>query len=144
MWDAYITGSVDLDESNALSEGILNGGLMLEDESPMRTDYSAKIPEMYGLGLILLELGRGMPLRDSALGKHPPPGLSESMREYLMACKYLAAVGRDMGAAYERAVRVCLYCDVGTGRDGLQGMQAKNMIWQKVVAPLHTCLQQFD
>lgn len=112
--------------------------------SPLR-----HIPELYGLGLILLELGRGKLLVDSAVGRQPPSGLKEGMMEHLMACEHLAAVGRDVGAAYERAVRVCIYCDLEFGLEGktvggLQSLEARESFWRKVVVPLEECWRLFN
>lgn len=104
----------------------------------------SRSPQIYGLGLILLELGVEKVLEDSAIGQ-AAVAMNPERREYLMAQELIMDLGRHMGPSYARVVRTCLDCDFHAIEADLGQQEMREEYFVKVIDPLDslilTCLK---
>ena len=89
---------------------------------------------LFGLGVVLLELGYTKTLRDL----QQPRDIQDNenrLTEFFVATRAVSSMGREMGSTYGEIVEKCLYCDFGCG-DDLANPKLQAVFYQDVVQEL--------
>ena len=89
---------------------------------------------LFGLGVVLLELGYAETLRDL----QQPRDIQDNENrhtEFFVATRAVSSMGREMGSTYSEIVKKCLYCDFGCG-DDLTNPKLQAVFYQDVVQEL--------
>ena len=123
----------------ALSAPHLNVRVKGEDGSFSRTSTfpppsCVRNTILFGLGVVLLELGYAETLREL----QQPRDIQDSedrLTEFFVATRAVSSMGREMGSTYGEIVKKCLYCDFGCG-DDLTNPKLQAVFYQDVVQEL--------
>ena len=73
-------------------------------------------PLLFGLGVVLLEIGYTATLESLQVPKDTAEG-ENKYTEFFVARRLASSIGREMGPAYGKIVKKCLHCDFGCGDD---------------------------
>ena len=106
----------------------------LSSTSTFQTEGLMRNPLIFGLGVVLLEIGHAKTLR--ALQKpRDVRSNGDQVSEYLAATRLVSSIGRELGSTYGQIVQKCLYCDFGCG-DDLSSPKLQVVFYQDVVKEL--------
>ena len=140
--DIYFFG---LDEQSSLQQCLslpaphLNVCVKGPDSSLSRTSTFptgglVRNPLIFGLGVVLLEIGHAKTLR----ALQQPQNIrsnGDQVSEYLAVTRLASSIGRELGSTYGQIVQKCLYCDFGCG-DDLSSPKLQAVYYQDVVKEL--------
>jgi hypothetical protein len=96
----------------------------------------ARNPVLYGLGILLIELAYSSPISTLTMPDDSKQG--PAFVEWLAARRLERIVHEEMGPAYARIVRHCLYCDFGCAEDDLSNAELQAAYYNTVVHELET------
>lgn len=95
---------------------------------------------IYSLGIILLELGFGAPLRSLRRDLDEEGGQIGKTTDDRTADRLKYLVSKQLGARYGKVVRKCLDCDFDSGYE-LDNLALRNAVFDQVVMELDRCLK---
>ena len=94
-------------------------------------------PILFGLGVVLLEIGYAKTLRDLQQPRDRQDGGQDYFTEYFTATRLASSISRELGSKYREIVTKCLFCDFGCGND-LNEAKLQNVFYRDVVKELET------
>lgn len=95
---------------------------------------------IYSLGIVLLELGFGAPLRSLRRDLDEEGGQIDKTTDDRTADRLKYLVSKQLGARYGKVVRKCLDCDFDSGYE-LDNIELRNAVFDQVVKELDRCLK---
>ncbi|KAI9881509.1 MAG: hypothetical protein M1830_000072 [Pleopsidium flavum] len=96
---------------------------------------------LFGLGVVLLELGFEAPIQDLQQPEERTEGLASEFTNYRTARRLSKAVSSKVSSRYGKLVNKCLYCDFGLGGSyELEDTELQSAFFQDVVCELDKCL----
>ena len=116
------------------------GSLARVASFPPRT--FAPNPLLFGLGVVLLEIGYSATLETLRTSKDTVEG-ENKYTEFFVAKRLAGSIGREMGTAYGKIVKRCLHCDFGCG-DDLNEPELQAGFYKDVVKELEKLEEGFE
>ena len=100
--------------------------------SPIRNEV------LFGLGVILLELGFELPIEILHRKNELESGQKHQYSDYMTAVRLKRSVEKPLGGRFGRLTRKCLDCDFGTGEHGLRSPALKEAFHKDVIMELES------
>ena len=95
---------------------------------------------LFGLGVTLLELAFGSPIRDLQHDKDRKDGQANEYTDYFAARRLGTVVSTVLGRRYGKLVNKCLYCDFGLGGSyEMTSTDLQSAFFHDVVCELDKC-----
>jgi hypothetical protein len=101
--------------------------------STMPSRTLVRNPLLFSLGVMLLELAHGAPLR--SLQKNSDIDANDQNTEYYTADRVRLSTSRLLGGRYAEVARKCIQCDFGRGSD-LENISLQEAYYRDVVCEL--------
>jgi hypothetical protein len=140
-WSPYVAAAF-----NAIRQGQFSNA---DAEAVNDRESELKSSAIFGLGVVLLEIGRSRLLLDPSSSEDGSDAADErdttesEMRERLEACNQVLkkSVAGELGPRYQDVVEKCILWDED---DDLSDMAVQKSFCEKVVCELDICLTKFD
>ncbi len=146
--DIYVSKKEISTKESYFSEPCLNVRLSMGMASYKISEPSKKNPRsitvarnevIFSLGVVLLEIGFGTPIREMQQAEDSEQGNIE--HDYYSTAQRLGRlVSKTLGGRYGKVVRSCLACDFGVDND-LQSENLQGAFYFNVVDELNRCLK---